>query len=238
MPPKLKRRVGRQAAVAIQSPCRHHLFDPLSGREQPMVDYDENGRVQVEVITARDRGAGSYRLGSVWWSFLLRGVFATALGLFALFWPELSVSVLALAVGFYLIADGTAGLIAALRAGARGRALLQPVVSLAIGTVLMLWPEGSLQLLLAAFGAWLGIIGINQVLNARQFAAGDPARTALMAIGAIVALLGLVLLLSPGGGLVVITWAIGLAALVVGAHLVFFALQLRRLQRGVKASRL
>jgi uncharacterized membrane protein HdeD (DUF308 family) len=203
-----------------------------------MVDYDENGRVQVEVITARRRGVGADRLGSVWWSFLLRGVFATALGLFALFWPTLSVSVLALAVGFYLIADGTAGLIAALRAGARGRALLQPVVSLAIGTVLMLWPEGSLQVLFAAFGAWLGIIGINQVLNARQFAAGDPARTALMAIGAIVALLGLVLLLSPGGGLVVITWAIGLAALVVGAHLTFFALQLRRLQRGVGGRKL
>ncbi len=203
-----------------------------------MVDYDETGRVEVEVIRARGPGVGGNRPGSVWWSFLLRGVFATALGLFALFWPTLSVSVLALAVGFYLIADGTAGLIAALRAGARGRALLQPVVSLAIGTVLMLWPEGSLQVLFAAFGAWLAIIGVNQVLNARQFAAGDPARTALMAIGAIVALLGLVLLLSPGGGLVVITWAIGLAALVVGAHLIFFALQLRRLQRGVGGRRL
>jgi uncharacterized membrane protein HdeD (DUF308 family) len=200
-----------------------------------MVDYDETGR---EIFTARGHRVGGDRLGSVWWSFLLRGVFATALGLFALLWPTLSVSVLALAVGFYLIADGTAGLIAALRAGARGRALLQPVVSLAIGTVLMLWPEGSLQVLFAAFGAWLGIIGINQVLNARQFAAGDPARTALMAIGAIVALLGLVLLLSPGGGLVVITWAIGLAALVVGAHLTFFALQLRRLKRGIGGSRL
>jgi uncharacterized membrane protein HdeD (DUF308 family) len=199
-----------------------------------MVDYDESGR---EIITARGYRVGNDPPGSVWWSFLLRGVFATALGLFALFWPTLSVSVLALAVGFYLIADGTAGLIAALRAGARDRALLQPVVSLAIGTVLVLWPEGSLQLLLAAFGAWLGVVGLNQVLNARQFAAGDPARAALLAIGAIVALLGLVLLLSPGGGLVLITWAIGLAALVVGAHLSFFALQLRRLQRGLDVRR-
>ena len=203
-----------------------------------MVDYDETGRVQVEVITARGRSVGSDGLGGVWWSFLLRGVFATALGLFALLWPTLSVSVLALAVGFYCIADGTAGLIAALRASARGRYLLQPVVSLAIGAVLMFWPEGSLQVLLAAFGAWLVMIGVNQAFNARQFAAGDPARNALMAIGTVVALLGLVLLLSPGGGLVVITWAIGLAALVVGAHLVFFALQLRRLQRGVEARRL
>ena len=86
-------------------------------------------------------------------------------------------------------------------------------------------------MLLAAFGAWLVIIGASQVLNARQFAAGDPFRNLLMAIGAIVALLGVVLLLSPGGGLVVITWAIGSAALVVGAQLTFFALQLRRLQR-------
>jgi uncharacterized membrane protein HdeD (DUF308 family) len=208
------------------------------GVENTMVDYDENGRVQVEVITARGRGVAGAGLGGVWWSFLLRGVFATALGLFALFWPTQSLSVLALAVGFYLVADGTAGLIAALRASARGRYLLQPIVSLAIGAVLMFWPEGSLQVLLAAFGAWLGIIGVNQVLNARQFAAGDPARTALMAIGAIVALLGLVLLLAPGGGLVVITWAIGFAALVVGAHLTFFALQLRRLQRGVGGPRL
>ena len=202
-----------------------------------MVDYDETGRVQVEIVTARGRGVGGDRLGSVWWSFLLRGVFATALGLFALLWPELSASVLALAVGFYCIADGTAGLIAALRASARGRYLLQPVVSLAIGAVLMFWPEGSLQFLLAAFGAWLVMIGVNQAFNARQFAAGDPFRSALMAIGAIVALLGLVLLLSPGGGLVVITWAIGFAALVVGAHLVFFALQLRRLQRDTEVRR-
>ena len=199
-----------------------------------MVDYDESGR---EIITARGHRVGDDRLGSVWWSFLLRGVFAAALGLFALLWPGLTASVLALAVGFYLIADGTAGLIAALRAGARDRTLLQPVVSLAIGAVLVLWPEGSLQLLLAAFGAWLVVVGVNQGLNARQFAAGDPARNVLMGIGAIVAVLGLVLLLSPGGGLVVITWAVALAALVVGAHLVLFALQLRGLQRGLGARR-
>ena len=107
-----------------------------------MVDHDQDGRVQVEVITARGHRVGGDGPGSVWWFFLLRGVFAAALGLFALLWPALSASVLALAVGFCCIADGTAGLIAALRASARGRSLLQPVVSLAIGAVLTFWPEG------------------------------------------------------------------------------------------------
>jgi uncharacterized membrane protein HdeD (DUF308 family) len=49
-----------------------------------MVDDDETGRVQVEVIAARTHGVAGDRLGGTWWSFLLRGVSAAALGLFAL----------------------------------------------------------------------------------------------------------------------------------------------------------
>ena len=89
----------------------------------------------------------------------------------------------------------------------------------------------------SAFAQGNGIAGINEATSmvSSYF---DPGTKLIYAIGAVVGLLGLVLLLSPGGGLVVITWAIGLAALVVGAHLVFFALQLRRLQRGVGVRRL
>ena len=43
---------------------------------------------------------------------------------------------------------------------------------------------------------------------------------------------------SPCGGLVVITWVVALAALVVGGYLIFFALNLRRLQRGLDVERL
>jgi uncharacterized membrane protein HdeD (DUF308 family) len=195
-----------------------------------MVDYDETGRIEVEVVTARTRAGAGDRLGHLWWAFLLRGILAAGLGLFALFWPTLSASILALAVGFYCVADGTAGLITALRAAARGRYLLQPIVSLAIGALLILWPEGSLRLLLTAFGAWVLVIGLNQVMAARQFSRGDPARSAMMSIGAIVALVGAILMLSPTGGLVVISWAIALAALVIGGYLIFFALHLRQLQ--------
>lgn len=192
-----------------------------------MVDYDETGQVRVEVLRART--SAGHGLGNLWWTFLLRGALAVTLGLFALFWPTLSVSALALAVGFYCVADGTAGLIAALRASERGRFLLQPIVSLAVGAMLILWPEGSLRLLLTAFGAWMLVIGISQFLRARQLNTGDPLRGAMMSIGVIVAILGAILMMLPGGGLVVITWAVGLAALAVGGHLVFFALHLRRL---------
>jgi uncharacterized membrane protein HdeD (DUF308 family) len=112
---------------------------------------DEMRHVRVEVITARSRRGEGRTLGGPWWSFVLRGVLATALGLFALFWPTQGLSVLALAVGLYAIADGAAGLVAALRTAAPPGYLVQPVISLAIGALLALWPEGSLRLLLTAF---------------------------------------------------------------------------------------
>jgi uncharacterized membrane protein HdeD (DUF308 family) len=195
-----------------------------------MVDYDEANHVRVEVITARSRRAANDRLDGLWWSFLLRGAFATALGLFALFWPTQSLSVLALAVGFYCVADGTAGLIAAMRAAAPGRYLVQPVISLAIGAVLIFWPEGSLRLLLTAFGLWVLVIAVSPIVGALQLPRGDPERRVMLPIGAILAVLGLVLVLAPGGGLVVITWAIALAALVVGGHLISLGLRLKRLR--------
>ena len=48
--------------------------------------------------------------GRVWWVFLLRGVLAAALGIFALIWPALTLQILVLFVGAYLIADGVMGL--------------------------------------------------------------------------------------------------------------------------------
>ena len=188
---------------------------------------DEMRHVRVEVITARSRRGEGRTLGGPWWSFVLRGVLATALGLFALFWPTQGLSVLALAVGLYAIADGAAGLVAALRTAAPPGYLVQPVISIAIGALLALWPEGSLRLLLTAFGLWVLIIGVSQIVGALQLPYGDPERRVMVPVGALLALLGLVLALAPGGGLVVITWAIALAAIVVGGHLILLGLRLK-----------
>ncbi len=195
-----------------------------------MVDYDEQGRVLVEGVTARSRRGVHGRPPGLWWSFLLRGVLATALGLFALFWPMQGLGVLALAVGFYLIADGAAGLIAAWRARVPREYLLQPAIGLTIGTVLILWPEGSLRLMLTAFGLWVLVIGASQIVNALQLPQDDPERRVMIPVGTALAVLGLALVLAPGGGLVVITWAIALAALVVGGHLILLGLSLKRLR--------
>src|ERR1700732_2066970 len=86
----------------------------------------------------RFRAAGaqnrvSSKLGDIWWAFMLRGVFAGVLGIFALIWPTPTFTILTRMIGLYYLADGLTGLVGALRASDRGTYLLQAVVSLAGG---------------------------------------------------------------------------------------------------------
>src|ERR1700732_2990460 len=75
----------------------------------------------------------SGKLGDIWWAFMLRGVFAGVLGIFALIWPTPTFTILTRMIGLYYLADGLTGLVGALRASDRGTYLRQAVVSLAGG---------------------------------------------------------------------------------------------------------
>jgi len=56
-------------------------------------------------------------VSGIWWVFMLRGVLAAVLGVVALFWPTLTIKILVLFVGAYLIADGVMGLVVTSRRG-------------------------------------------------------------------------------------------------------------------------
>ena len=193
----------------------------------------DHGQDTVEVVVAGARPDVGERLGEIWWAFMLRGIFALALGLFALFWPNLSLSVLVLIVGVVCIADGLASLAAAMHAYDRRGYVAQALVSLGIGAILMFWPEGALRALLMLFGAWILFMGINHFMAARQVPAAHPDRALVMATAIIGAIVGAVLILWPGSGVVTISWLIGLAALLVGGLMVYLALRLKRLDRTI-----
>jgi uncharacterized membrane protein HdeD (DUF308 family) len=191
-------------------------------------DYDIR-RERVRAAAIEVRTGVSQKLGSIWWSFLLRGLFAIVLGIFALFWPGLSLSVLVLAVGIYCIADGAAGLVGALRHPELREYLAQALIVLGIGGILVFWPGASLRTLLVLLGAAAVIVGIGQILTARRLPADDPERGTVMTIGVAAAIIGLVLALWPGSGVAVISWVIGIAAILIGAFLIYLGSRFKRL---------
>jgi uncharacterized membrane protein HdeD (DUF308 family) len=199
-----------------------------------MIDQNEHQPDRAEALMAGIRTGVSNKLGDLWWSLLVRGILAAALGIFAFFWPALSLSLLVLAVGLYCVADGIAGLIAAVRASERRAYLLQALMSLAIGAVLVFWPGGSVRTLLVLFGIWVILMGISQIMAARRLTTTDPDRGVMITVGLVATVAGVVLMFLPGSGVVVISWVIALVALLVGALLIYLASRFRRLGKRIE----
>ena len=195
-----------------------------------MTDENEIRRERFRTVAIGLRAGVSNKLGSLWWAFLLRGVFAIALGIFALFWPSQSLSVLVFAVGLYCVADGATGLVGALRFPELREHLVQALLVLGIGTVLVFWPAATLRTLLVLLGAAALIAGIGQILTARRLPTDDPERGAIMTIGITAALVGLVLAFWPGSGIAVISWVIGIAVILIGALLIYLGSRFKRLE--------
>jgi uncharacterized membrane protein HdeD (DUF308 family) len=166
--------------------------------------------------------------GRIWWIFMLRGVLAAALGITALIWPTLTIKILVLFVGAYLIADGVMGLVVASRRAAAPGRWVQPAVSALIGLVLVFWPGESARTLFVVLGAAALFIGISHLITARRFGFDAMDRQLATTVGVSAAILGVILIVWPGVAVVTLSWIIAACALLTGAVLIFLGLRLKQ----------
>jgi uncharacterized membrane protein HdeD (DUF308 family) len=186
-------------------------------------------KLQNVATQARDRL--SDKLGDVWWFLLIRGLLAVAVGVVALFWPKATLVLLIRLIGLYVLFDGIVSLLGVYRTRELGSNLAPGLISVVIGVILLFWPDVTGRLLLVIVGIWALIQGVVLFLAGRQTEANDPARSLKMTIGAGAAIVGLILIIWPGTGAVAISWAIGIAALLIGALLIYLALRLRQVNQ-------
>ena len=191
----------------------------------------ENERVQVAANKLRERADGA--LSHLWWALMIKGVLALGLGLSALIWPKLTIALLVQLIGVYALLDGITGLISNLRNRDLSQYLLPSLVSLAVGAVLLFWPGMTVKWLLIMLGILVLFHGVNLLIAGRSTQQDDSDRALMMKMGAVLAVIGLVLIVWPGAGTVTISWVVSALAFVVGAILVFIALRLRRIKRRV-----
>lgn len=175
----------------------------------------------------------SDRLGDAWWSLLARGLLAVALGLAALFWPKATIALLVRLVGLYVLFDGVMNLLGAFRARMFGAYLVPGLISVAIGLVLLFWPDVTGRFLMIIVGLWALFQGVTLFIAGRQADSGDPDRGLVISLGTVAAIVGLVLVIWPGTGVVTISWLIAISALLIGALLISFATRIRRVEKRV-----
>jgi len=171
-----------------------------------------------------------------WKRVAVHGAAAMVFGLATLVWPEISLWSLVLLWGAFAFVDGVTAVSAALADRMlihRGWVAVRGVAGIVAGIVTFVWPSMTAVALLAVIATWSLIIGGSRIafaISARKQLSG----AGVVGIGgALLVLLGVLLLADPGAGAIGITWAIGWAAFVSGCLELWLAAGVRRETRVV-----
>ncbi len=188
------------------------------------------GNERLRVAAGGLQNRVSAKMGDIWWAFLIRGLIALALGVSALIWPKLTLGLLIRLIGIYALLDAAVGVVGGLRNRDMQSYLLPALVSLAVGAILLFWPGLTVKWLLVILGGFALLQGASLFFAGRGAESDDPNRGVLITTAAVLAAIGLVLILWPGAGAVTISWLVAVLAFVIGALLTFLALRLRRVK--------
>ena len=172
----------------------------------------------------------SATLAQNWWAVALRGVAGVLFGVIALLVPGAAILSLLLLFAAYLAVDAVFAVVSAVRAARRHERwmmlVLQAVVGLIAAAVAVLWPGvtvAAFVLLIAAWSVVSGVLSLAAAVRLRR----DHGRVWLI-IGAVASILfGVLLIVAPLMGAIVLTWWMGAWALVLGVSLIILAFQLR-----------
>ncbi|MFG1945502.1 HdeD family acid-resistance protein [Nonomuraea sp. NPDC048826] len=172
-----------------------------------------------------------------WWVLTVRGVLAIAFGLMALFWPGLTLLVLAVVFGVYALIDGVLAGYAATRAakGQRGWLIFTAVVGVLAGVAAVLWPGVTVLVLTLLVGFWAIVIGVMEIVVAWRIRKEIKGEALIMIAGALAILFGVLVLIAPALGAISIALLIGFYAILAGVALVALSLRVRKRQRSVTA---
>jgi uncharacterized membrane protein HdeD (DUF308 family) len=168
-------------------------------------------------------------LAESWWAVGLRGVFGILFGLICLLTPGVAVEVFVILFAAYMLVDGVFAIVAGIKAARNGERwgllILEGIVDLAAGFVAVLWPAITLVALIWIVAVWAVVSGAL-MLGAAFTLNLDHGRWWLALGGIASVIFGILLVIEPLIGAVVLTIWIGAYALVFGIFLLILAFQL------------
>jgi uncharacterized membrane protein HdeD (DUF308 family) len=169
-----------------------------------------------------------------WWVFAMRGIAAILFGVVAFASPGITLAALVLLFGAYAFVDGISLLIALARgnAGARRHVWavgIMGVLGIVASIVTIVWPGITALSLLYVVAVWAIAMGVSQAVAAvtlRRELEGEF----WMGLGGVMSVVfGILLVVSPGTGLITLVWLLGAWAIVFGASSLGLAYRLHGL---------
>ena len=186
----------------------------------------------MESMLDQVRKTAGTQLTKMRWALGLNGLLAVAVGVVILVWPGISLFALTILFGVYALATGVVGLYYSFTAhanGERGWLIFSGLLGIAVGTMVLVWPNISELALLYVIGAYAIVLGIVAVVGAFWLPI-DGGDTALLILSGLVSILfGVVMFAKPGDGALVTLALIAAFALVTGITELIVAIGGKRL---------
>ncbi len=162
-----------------------------------------------------------------WWLVSLFGAIVFCVGVFFVASPHETLATFTVIAGILLLVDGVFAMLGSIFGRGEGRGLLAlvGVLSAIAGLVLIEKPFDTLVVLVLILGVWFIVAGIVRFVAAL----GEPeGRAANIAIAALDAIAGILILSWPGVGLATLAVIVGIVLILRGALFFVVGLQLRQ----------
>jgi uncharacterized membrane protein HdeD (DUF308 family) len=177
-----------------------------------------------------DRDAMNATLARHWWAIVLRGVIAVVFGIVALAAPGAVLLSLAFLFGIYLLIDGVIGLAGSVRAvSAHGHwavLLAEALLNILMGLIALFMPAAAVFAFVLLMAVWALASGALMLAAAVKLHASHGSWW--LGLGGAASLIwGVLLLAAPLLGAVVLTWWLGVYAIVFGIALLACGWRLR-----------
>jgi uncharacterized membrane protein HdeD (DUF308 family) len=179
-------------------------------------------------------------LADNWWAVGLRGILGIVFGLICLLTPGVALGAFVILFAAYMFVDGGFAIASAWKAARSGERwgllIVEGLVDIAAGLIAVIWPAITMVALIWLVAIWAIVSGVLMLYAA--FTLNRDHGRWWLALGGIASLIfGVLLVIEPLIGAVVLTMWIGAYALVFGGFLLVLAFQLhsRKEERERKA---
>jgi uncharacterized membrane protein HdeD (DUF308 family) len=167
-----------------------------------------------------------------WWAIAIRGVLGILFGLVALFLPGATMLSLVLVFAAYTLLDGVFAIISAVRAAGQherwGLLVLEGIVDIVVAGIAVFWPGITVVAFVLLVAFWAIVTGALMLWAAFRLDI-DSGRWWLVLGGVASLVYGVLLIVAPMIGALVLTWWLGAYALIFGVALLVLAFKLRAL---------
>ena len=168
-----------------------------------------------------------------WWVPVLRGIAAIVFGVIAFAYPGLTLAVLVIFFGAWVLVDGIFRVVGAVADRSSdpewGFHLIIGIIGIIIGVITFRAPRITALALLIYIAAWALMIGASEIALAIKLRKEIKGEWFLILMGLASIIFAVLLMWNPAPGALALIWLIGSYAIVFGLLAIFFGFKLRSL---------